>query len=263
MNKKYVIFLLAVAALFTGWMLVENAKKAPSPTPSADHSSTAPQQKTDPAREISHVPPSKTGLATIRTEQDFRARFKGDWQFLRHSEKIHSIMGGEVSGFNNSPEGATQFAKEVAGLFGVDPEQLDVNRISSIESGLRQAYHIGQSSEGVPVYQGEVAVFYTKHDGLISMLNSELQSFDMKVDGPKLSARQVTNSIESLSDWENVHVEHVQGVVLYVRNRVAIPSYVLTAVAGEPQETWEVVVNGVTGEVLHKHARNIDEDRKH
>jgi len=199
----------------------------------------------------------------INTEKDFRERFKGDWQFLRNGDKVHSIIGGKISGYESSPEGATRFAKDLAHFFGVNAEHLDGGQISTVNTPLRQVYHIGQSVDGVPVYQSSIAVFFAKNSGEIVLLNSELQSFNQQLEGPQISAQQATNSIESNREWEGVRVTNIQGVVLYVKNKVAIPSYVLTAVAGEKKpETWEVVVDGVTGEILHRHARNPDEDKE-
>ena len=140
MNKRYVVFLVVVAVAVTAYMLfLQDQSPTPPEHSNTDQSSNIPQNMSDPQREVSNVPTQKSSNPSgINNEKEFREKFKGDWQFLRHDEKIHSILGGEIPGYRNSPDGAMRFVQEVAGLFGVDPQQLDPNRISTVETGLRQ-----------------------------------------------------------------------------------------------------------------------------
>lgn len=262
MKRSYLYLALICIVFAVFWWIQRTPTTLQQSSSSIDNSSSVNRAPVS-ARLPGSVPPARDSKSNdIVSEKDFRERFKGEWQFLRHGEKVHSIIGGKISGYESSPEGATRFAKELAHFFGVDAEHLDGGQISAVSTPLRQVYHISQTVDGVPVYQSSIAVFFSKNSGDIVLLNSELQSFSQQLEGPQISAQQATNSIESNRDWEGARVTNIQGVVLYVKDKVAIPSYVLTAVAGEKKkETWEVVVNGVNGEILHRHARNPDEDK--
>ena len=170
-----------------------------------------------------------------------------------HNLRSWSRISGNV-GIGTPEQMAREFLSRHATEFGFSNDLSDIELKRWRESKVRarnDAYRVEfiQKINGIPVYNSDIGVILTKDGEVIKAFSNYFPNIQLDSYNPQISANFAFNAAVSFLQAQGVKSGDTQLMILaYPRARLV---YKVSFASTSPSGRWEVLVDAMSGEILH------------
>lgn len=178
MMRTWIVFIaLILCAGIAAWFRIEDQDQV-------ELQRAAPLRESDLEAQVRSSPvplPSVEQKVFLKKEDEselaayLNQNYPGPWNLQKdESQKIITLLGGEIPGAGVSPESATELARKIAPFLGVTSDEVVASGVKMDSTPRSVTYDFKQKFQGYEVFEGQMRFFARKEDGSVFMINSEL-----------------------------------------------------------------------------------------
>ena len=207
-----------------------------------------------PTHRTSKIP--ETASSLIRSEEDFLRKFGNSWKFRRKENgKLKYISGGLIKNIGTDQKSISNFAKEIAPLFDLPPEQLEHSPKEINKTKHSQAFWIEQYVGDFAVYQGAISL-HLKNDGSVFMIKGDTRPVGEFNHNPRISQAEAQDIIKRIYGDNLIDIipgQDSNPVVFAKDNQDTELAWTFnTTIRSQKDIRWEILIGAESGKELNK-----------
>lgn len=180
--------------------------------------------------------------------------YPGPWNLQKdESQKIVTLLGGEIPGAGESSEAATELAKKIAPFLGVASDQVAASGVQIDSTPRSVTYDFKQTVDGFDVFDSQMRLFARKEDGSVFMINTELRpvrSLNTEIVYSAEDARRVVDEQYSARGSLSIVQKSYRPMIWTEGSSAELAWFFIVTIQGDALDRLEVLVSAQSNRIV-------------